>query len=119
MTVPSRLWVRLGILGLATVIVQIAGVSQVTLLGVTADLTAFKGVGAWVGYHIGNDQAWADVKSGKLKGFSFSTLERIGGTPSVIVGLASIARGSGITGIGYGSRASSQTASSSIAAWPS
>ncbi|TML31265.1 MAG: rod shape-determining protein MreD [Actinobacteria bacterium] len=38
-TVPSRLWVRLGLLGLATVIVQIAGVSQVTLLGVTADLT--------------------------------------------------------------------------------
>lgn len=28
----------------------------------------------------------------RLKGFSFSTLERIGGTPSVIVGLASIAR---------------------------
>ena len=39
MTVPPRLWVRLGLLGLATVIVQIAGVSQVTLLGVTADLT--------------------------------------------------------------------------------
>jgi len=30
--------------------------------------------------------------SGRLKGFSFSTLERIGGTPSVIVGLASIKR---------------------------
>jgi hypothetical protein len=30
--------------------------------------------------------------NGKLKGFSFSTLERIGGTPSVIVGLASIKR---------------------------
>jgi hypothetical protein len=29
---------------------------------------------------------------GRLKGFSFSTLERIGGTPSVIVGLASIKR---------------------------
>ena len=28
----------------------------------------------------------------KLKGFSFSTLERIGGTPSVIVGLASVKR---------------------------
>ena len=28
----------------------------------------------------------------KLKGFSFSTLERIGGTPSVIIGLASIKR---------------------------
>ena len=30
----------------------------------------------------------------KLKGFSFSTLERIGGTPSVIIGLASIKRSS-------------------------
>ncbi len=30
--------------------------------------------------------------NGKLKGFSFSTLERIGGTPSVILGLASIKR---------------------------
>ena len=30
----------------------------------------------------------------KLKGFSFSTLERIGGTPSVIVGLASVKRSS-------------------------
>src|ERR1700709_1502020 len=28
----------------------------------------------------------------KLKGFSFSTLGRIGGTPSVIIGLASIKR---------------------------
>jgi hypothetical protein len=31
-------------------------------------------------------------EGGRLKGFSFSTLERIGGTPSVIVGLASIKR---------------------------
>lgn len=30
--------------------------------------------------------------SGRLKGFSFSTLERIGGTPSVIIGLASVKR---------------------------
>ncbi len=30
--------------------------------------------------------------NGKLKGFSFSTLERIGGTPSVIIGLASLKR---------------------------
>ncbi|CAN5197610.1 hypothetical protein BH20ACT3_BH20ACT3_05520 [soil metagenome] len=29
---------------------------------------------------------------GRIRGFSFSTLERIGGTPSVIVGLASIKR---------------------------
>jgi hypothetical protein len=32
-------------------------------------------------------------ENGKLKGFAFSTLERIGGTPSVLVGLASIKRG--------------------------
>ena len=31
-------------------------------------------------------------ESGKLRGFSFSTLERIGGTPSVLVGLASVSR---------------------------
>ncbi|MBO59654.1 MAG: hypothetical protein CL440_05545 [Acidimicrobiaceae bacterium] len=31
-------------------------------------------------------------ENGRLKGFSFFTLERIGGTPSVIIGLASIAR---------------------------
>ena len=31
-------------------------------------------------------------ESGRVKGFSFSTLERIGGTPSVIIGLASIKR---------------------------
>jgi len=30
----------------------------------------------------------------KLKGFAFSTLERIGGTPSVLVGLASVGRSS-------------------------
>lgn len=30
----------------------------------------------------------------KLKGFAFSTLERIGGTPSVLIGLAGIARSS-------------------------
>jgi hypothetical protein len=32
-------------------------------------------------------------ENGKLKGFAFSTLERIGGTPCVLVGLASIKRG--------------------------
>ena len=32
--------------------------------------------------------------AGKLKGFSFCTLERIGGTPCVLVGLASVKRGS-------------------------
>jgi len=32
------------------------------------------------------------TENGRLKGFSFSTLERIGGTPSVIIGLASVKR---------------------------
>lgn len=31
-------------------------------------------------------------ENGKLRGFAFSTLERIGGTPAVIFGLASVAR---------------------------
>jgi hypothetical protein len=31
-------------------------------------------------------------ENARLKGFSFSTLERIGGTPSVIIGLASVKR---------------------------
>ncbi len=31
-------------------------------------------------------------ENGKLRGYAFSTLERIGGTPSVLVGLASVAR---------------------------
>ena len=43
-------------------------------------------------------EAWVLVtqarENDKLKGFSFSTLERIGGTPSVLIGLASIKRGS-------------------------
>lgn len=34
-------------------------------------------------------QAWVD---GKLHGFSFCTLERIGGTPSLLIGLASVRR---------------------------
>ena len=41
-------------------------------------------------------EAWVLItlvrENGKLKGFSFSTLERIGGTPSVIIGLAAVKR---------------------------
>lgn len=41
-------------------------------------------------------EAWVLItqarENDKLKGFAFSTLERIGGTPSVIVGLASVKR---------------------------
>src|SRR5260221_9049566 len=39
----------------------------------------------WVLVTLGRD-------AGKLKGFSFSTLERIGGTPCVLIGLASVKR---------------------------
>jgi hypothetical protein len=41
-------------------------------------------------------EAWVLItlvrEAGKLKGFSFSTLERIGGTPSVLIGCASVKR---------------------------
>ena len=41
-------------------------------------------------------EAWVLITqatdNGKLKGFAFSTLERIGGTPSVLIGLASVKR---------------------------
>ena len=41
-------------------------------------------------------EAWVLItlarENGKLKGFSFSTLERIGGTPCVLIGLASVRR---------------------------
>ena len=39
MTVRPQLWVRIGLVGLAAVLVQIAGVSQITLAGVSADLS--------------------------------------------------------------------------------
>jgi len=39
MTPPPAVWIRLALLGLVAVLVQIAGVSQVTLLGVTADIS--------------------------------------------------------------------------------
>jgi hypothetical protein len=44
-----------------------------------------KQAAAWVLITLARD-------SGKLKGFSFSTLERIGGTPCVLIGLASVHR---------------------------
>src|SRR5688572_26701213 len=41
-------------------------------------------------------EAWVLITlardAGKLKGFSFCTLERIGGTPCVLIGLASVKR---------------------------
>ena len=60
-----------------------------------ADLTS-----ATVGWEVGQLGKQADewvlvsqaAKNGKLKGFMFTTLERIGGTPAMVIGLASVAR---------------------------
>lgn len=43
-------------------------------LGITADLSGFKGAASWVGFKVTDPATWADVKSGKLAAFS------IGGT---------------------------------------
>ena len=47
--------------------------------------TLSKAAESWVLVSLARD-------NGKVKGFAFSTLERIGGTPSVIIGLASVKR---------------------------
>jgi hypothetical protein len=62
-----------------------------------ADLCAEQPIPYEVGLLSKQAEAWVLTTqardNGKLKGFAFSTLERIGGTPSVLVGLASIKRG--------------------------
>lgn len=62
-----------------------------------ADLCAEQPIPYEVGLLSKQAEAWVLTtqarENGKLKGFAFSTLERIGGTPSVLVGLASIKRG--------------------------
>lgn len=61
-----------------------------------ADLSAEGPAGYDIGTLSKAADSWVLVtlarENGKLKGFSFSTLERIGGTPSVIIGLASVKR---------------------------
>ncbi|MFN2606470.1 MAG: hypothetical protein ABR511_01045 [Acidimicrobiales bacterium] len=61
-----------------------------------ADLCAAVGTGWDVGLLSKQCEEWVLVtqvhEGGRLAGFSFCTLERIGGTPSVLVGLASVAR---------------------------
>jgi hypothetical protein len=61
-----------------------------------ADLCAEGPLAHEVGTLSKQAEAWVLVTQardeGKLKGFAFSTLERIGGTPCVLVGLASIRR---------------------------
>ena len=54
------------------------------------------------GYEIGHlskqREEWVLISratdNGKMQGFSFCTLERIGGTPCLLIGLASVKRGS-------------------------
>jgi len=62
-----------------------------------ADLCAEGPIPYEVGLLSKQAEAWVLVtqarENGKLKGFAFSTLERIGGTPSVLIGLASVKRG--------------------------
>jgi len=62
-----------------------------------ADLCAEAGVEWDVGLLSKQCEEWVLVtqatEGGRLAGFSFCTLERIGGTPSVLVGLASVKRG--------------------------
>jgi hypothetical protein len=62
-----------------------------------ADLCADGPVPHEVGVLSKQAEAWVLVtqarENNKLKGFTFSTLERIGGTPSVLIGLAAVKRG--------------------------
>ena len=61
-----------------------------------ADLCAEGPISYEVGLLSKQAEAWVLItcatENGKLKGFAFSTLERIGGTPCVLVGLASVKR---------------------------
>ena len=61
-----------------------------------ADLCAEGPIPYEVGLLSKQAEAWVLItlaaENGKLKGFAFSTLERIGGTPCVLVGLASVKR---------------------------
>ena len=62
-----------------------------------ADLCAEGPIPYEIGVLSKQAEAWVLVTQArdndKLKGFAFSTLERIGGTPSVLIGLASVKRG--------------------------
>ena len=61
-----------------------------------ADISAAGPAGFDVGFLSKQREDWVLVsqarESGRLLGFSFCTLERIGGTPSLLVGLASVKR---------------------------
>jgi hypothetical protein len=61
-----------------------------------ADLCAERTTGYEVGFLSKQAEDWVLVtharEEGKLRGFAFSTLERIGGTPSLLIGIASFVR---------------------------
>src|ERR1700677_3659310 len=61
-----------------------------------ADLCAERNIGYEVGFLSKQAEAWVLVtrvyEGDKLRGFAFSTLERIGGTPSLLIGLASFVK---------------------------
>ena len=63
-----------------------------------ADLCADRPPGFDIGYLSKEREAWVLItqsrEGNKLRGYSFCTLERIGGTPSLLVGLALIDRNS-------------------------
>lgn len=63
-----------------------------------ADLCADGGLGYEVGTLSKQAEAWVLVtlvrEGSHLRGFSFSTLERIGGTPAILLGLAEVKRNS-------------------------
>jgi hypothetical protein len=65
-------------------------------IGEMADMSASGGAGFEVGQLSKAKEDWVLAATaridGKLHGFSFSTLERIGGTPCVLLGLVSIRR---------------------------
>ncbi len=61
-----------------------------------ADLAVDRGIAGDIGYLSKQREEWVLVtqakEGSKLRGYSFCTLERIGGTPSLLVGLATVAR---------------------------
>lgn len=68
-----------------------------------ADMVTDGPAGFDIGLISKQPEAWVLITqvrdSGSLRGFSFCTLERIGGTPCVLWGLASVARGPGATDV--------------------
>ena len=62
-----------------------------------ADLSAAEGAGWEVGFLSKQREEWVLVtqarEQGKLQGYALATLERIGGTPSLLIGVAAFTPG--------------------------